>query len=110
MPQFFCRPAANAPQDAHQQKAAGVFRKAVVIAHRGARTSRGTTDKGGDRVELLEQFVQIVEPENFSATSRSLDQDIGAAGVAAIVQHDAIASIGELCCQRHELVMAAPAT
>ena len=50
--------------------------------------------------------MQIVEPEDFLGDI-ALDQDVGAAGVAAVVQHDAVAGVGELGRQRHELVVAA---
>ncbi len=62
--------------------------------------------KVGHRAELLEQFVQVVEPEDFLGDV-AFDQDVGAAGVAAVVQHDAIAGVGELGGERHELVVAA---
>ena len=62
--------------------------------------------KVGMRVELLEQFVQVVEPEDLFGDV-AFDQHVGAAGVAAVVQHDAIAGVGELGGERHELVVAA---
>ena len=82
------------------------LRKADVVAHRGARASRRAADEGRDGVELLEQLVQVVEPEDFLGDV-AFDQHVGAAGVAAVMQHDAVAGIGELGGQRHELVVAA---
>ena len=50
--------------------------------------------------------MQVVEPEDFLGDI-AFDQHVGAAGVAAVMQHDAVAGIGELGGQRHELVVAA---
>ena len=71
------------------------LRKADVVAHRGARAGRRAADEGRHGVKLLEQLVQVVEPEDFLGDV-AFDQDVGAAGVAAVVQHDAIAGVGEL--------------
>ena len=82
------------------------LRKPDVVAHRGARAGRRAADEGRDGVELLEQLVQVVEPEDFLGDV-AFDQHVGAAGVAAVMQHHAVAGIGELGGQRHELVVAA---
>ena len=50
--------------------------------------------------------MQVVEPEDFLGDV-AFDQHVGAAGVAAVVQHDAVAGVGELGGERHELVVAA---
>ena len=98
----------RAAGDAHQQQAAHVVAEADVEPHRGAGAGRRAADERGQRAELLQQLMQVVEPERFLGDV-ALDQHVGAAGVAAVVQHDAIAGVGELGGERHELVVAAPA-
>src|SRR5262249_47633689 len=58
--------------------------------------------------ELAHQRVHVLGPDHLLALI-AFDQHVGGAGVAPIVQHDAVPARGELLRQRNELVMAASA-
>ena len=62
----------------------------------------------GSVVLAAHQFVHVAEPRRFF-TLVALDPQIGRAGVAAIVQHDAKTAARDLLRHRHEFVIAAPA-
>src|SRR5689334_9086456 len=80
---------------------------AQIGKHRCARAGGRAAHHAGPRTELTEERVEIVGPDLLFAL-RALDQDVGGAGVAPIVQHHANAVRGDLLRERHELGETAP--
>ena len=73
----------------------------------GAGARGAAAEEGGQRVLLPHQLVHVLGPDLLLALVAG-DQDVGPAGIAAVMQHDAEALGGELFRQRYELVVAAP--
>src|SRR5581483_1711267 len=67
---------------------------------------RRAADIGGCGVELREQLVQILGP--FRVFAVAVDGDVGAAGVAPVVDDDAVAGLGDLLAERAHPDRAAP--
>jgi hypothetical protein len=75
-------------------------------ADRHPRSGRRATDERGQGVLLLEQLVQIVDPQDLRLVA--VDQDIGRARITPIMQQHAIPSRRDLAGERQEFVMRAP--
>jgi hypothetical protein len=72
------------------------------------RAGRRTAEEGGQGVLLQQQRLHIAGPDRLLAVV-AFDQDVGSAGVAAVVQHHPIAVPGEFLGERNEFIVAAPA-
>ena len=94
--------------DAQQQQAARRLRVAQPEQDRDPGARRRAADERRQRVVLGEQFVEVVGPHHLLDLS-PVDQHVGRAGVAAVVEEDPEALGGDLAGQRDQLLVAAPA-